>query len=80
MQILYGAPEFEESKKKVEEIFDEALAIYQVTYRYANAKRDLKRCSFAWKVAGPVLCKYYSMKQNETSLVCLPSVLHEIFN
>lgn len=79
-QILYGAPEFEESKKKVEEIFDEALAIYQVTYRYANAKRDLKRCSFAWKVAGPVLCKYYSMKQNETSLVCLPSVLHEIFN
>ncbi|EHA8586808.1 RNA-dependent RNA polymerase [Cocos nucifera] len=36
-QMLYGASEFEESKKKLDDIFDEALAIYHVTYEYAES-------------------------------------------
>jgi RNA-dependent RNA polymerase len=77
---LYGAAELEESKRGMEEIFSEALAIYHITYDFAKSKRSAKKCSFAWRVAGPALFKYHTMKKGEKSFVCLPSVLREIFN
>ncbi|KAE7998673.1 hypothetical protein FH972_003192 [Carpinus fangiana] len=79
-KILYGAAEFEESKRGMEEIFSEALAIYHITYDFANSRRSANYCGFAWKVAGPALLKYYAMRQGEKSIVCLPSVLREILN
>ncbi|XP_062149198.1 probable RNA-dependent RNA polymerase 5 isoform X1 [Alnus glutinosa] len=79
-KILYGAAEFEESRRGMEEIFSEALAIYHITYDFANSRRSASYCSFAWRVAGPALFKYHAMKKGEKSFVCLPSVLREIFN
>ncbi|KAJ0091065.1 hypothetical protein Patl1_13328 [Pistacia atlantica] len=78
-KILYEATEFEQSTRKVQEIYDEALAIYNVTYDYAKRLAAVGYCSFAWKVAGSALCKLYAMKQGERTMVCLPSVLKEIF-
>ncbi|KAE9464447.1 hypothetical protein C3L33_03610, partial [Rhododendron williamsianum] len=52
-QLLYHAPEFEESKRDVEEIYRDALAIYNVVYEHAERVRDIGKCGFAWKVAGP---------------------------
>ncbi|XP_048133878.1 probable RNA-dependent RNA polymerase 5 [Rhodamnia argentea] len=77
-QLLYGAPEFEESPRKLEDIFTEALAIYNITYDYAMQRNDIGKCGFAWKVAGPALCQFYAKKQEQKSIVCLPSVLKEI--
>jgi RNA-dependent RNA polymerase len=77
---LYGAAELEESKRGMEEIFSEALAIYHITYDFAKSKRSAKKCSFAWRVAGPALLKYHAMKKGEKSFICIPSVLREIFN
>ncbi|XP_020536474.1 probable RNA-dependent RNA polymerase 5 isoform X3 [Jatropha curcas] len=75
-EILYEAAEFEESKRKEDDIFEEALAIYEVCYNHAITKQAEKRpgaaaekkppagyCGFAWKVAGQALCKLYSRKQ-----------------
>lgn len=78
-QILYGAAEFEESPRKTEDVFDEALAIYNITYDYAKIN-GLERCGFAWKVAGPALCKLYATERGEKSITCLPSVLREIWS
>ncbi|KAJ0031828.1 hypothetical protein Pint_13263 [Pistacia integerrima] len=78
-QILYEAKEFEQSTRKVQEIYDEALAIYNVAYDYAKRLAAVSYCSFAWKVAGSALCKLYAMKQGERTMVCFPSVLKEIF-
>jgi RNA-dependent RNA polymerase len=77
---LYGAAEFEESKRGMDEIFSEALAIYHITYDFANSRRSASYCGFAWKVAGPALLKYYAMRQGEKPIFCLPSVLREILN
>ncbi|KAF8393435.1 hypothetical protein HHK36_021679 [Tetracentron sinense] len=79
-QILYGAVGFKESTRKREEIFNEALAIYRATYDYAKTKGAVSYCSFAWKVAGPVLCELHAIKQGGESIVCLPSVLREVIN
>ncbi|KAL5697557.1 RNA-directed RNA polymerase [Ranunculus cassubicifolius] len=83
-QILYGAPEFDESARKREDIFNEALAIYDVAYNYAsgteNRKAEVGRCSFAWKVAGRALCFLYATKQEKDTIVCQISVLREILN
>jgi RNA-dependent RNA polymerase len=78
LQILYGAAEFEESERGMEEIFNEALAIYHITYNFAISRGLVKYCGFAWKVAGPALLKYRAMKQGEKFIFCLPSVLQEI--
>ncbi|KAB1214810.1 putative RNA-dependent RNA polymerase 5 [Morella rubra] len=59
--ILYGAAEFEESKRVMEEIFNEALAIYHITYDYAKT-RSASYCGFAWKVAGSALIQLYAKK------------------
>eukprot|EP00268_Persea_americana_P063087 TRINITY_DN8145_c0_g1_i6.p1 TRINITY_DN8145_c0_g1~~TRINITY_DN8145_c0_g1_i6.p1 ORF type:complete len:976 (-),score=152.62 TRINITY_DN8145_c0_g1_i6:356-3283(-) len=77
-QILYGAAEFEESTKKPEEIYVEALAIYQICYSYAERK-GIGKCGFAWKVAGRALCSLYSIKQKEVMIPCCKSVLQEVF-
>ncbi|KAK0572333.1 hypothetical protein LWI29_030053 [Acer saccharum] len=77
-QILYGAEEFEQSTRSLEEIYNEALAIYHITYDFAENKEAVGYCNFAWKVAGSALCKLYALKQSERTMVCLPSVLKEI--
>ncbi|XP_059638213.1 probable RNA-dependent RNA polymerase 5 isoform X2 [Cornus florida] len=79
-QMLYGADEFEESERKVEEIYNDALAIYHVTYDHAITQRAVKYCNFAWKVAGTVLCRFYAHKLDEKSILCSPSVLKEVLN
>ncbi|WCJ42551.1 RNA-dependent RNA polymerase family protein [Euphorbia peplus] len=79
-EILYEAPDFEESKRKMADIFDEALAIYEVCYDYAMDKRDAGKCGFAWKIAGQALCKYYILTQNEQMITCSPLALKEIFS
>ncbi|GAV88059.1 RdRP domain-containing protein [Cephalotus follicularis] len=76
---LYDAAEFEQSARNAKEIYEEALAIYHVVYDYAMAKGDTSKCGFAWKVAGAALCKLYAYKQNERCMVCLPSVLVDIY-
>ncbi|XP_044463726.1 probable RNA-dependent RNA polymerase 5 isoform X2 [Mangifera indica] len=77
-QILYEAAEFEQSRRNIQEIYDEALVIYNLAYDYAKRLGAVSRCGFAWKVAGSALCKFYAMKQGERTLLCLPSVLQEI--
>ncbi|KAM7515447.1 hypothetical protein LguiA_005030 [Lonicera macranthoides] len=62
-KILYGAPGFEESKRNPEDIYDDALAIYLITYDYAKSRGeagDIEKCGFAWKVAGSALCKLHA--------------------
>ncbi|XP_077209951.1 putative RNA-dependent RNA polymerase 5 isoform X2 [Tasmannia lanceolata] len=76
-QILYGAAEFKESMRNKVDIFNEARAIYQITYDYAKTK-GVEKCGFAWKVAGRALCKLYAMEQNEDPIMCSPSVLREV--
>ncbi|KAL5572572.1 hypothetical protein UlMin_022169 [Ulmus minor] len=78
---LYGVSgELEESERNMEEILNEALAIYNVTYDYAMTKNSVNFCGFAWKVAGSALFKLYiSQQREEKPLQCLPSVLREIF-
>ncbi|KAL9440712.1 hypothetical protein AB3S75_019390 [Citrus x aurantiifolia] len=77
-QILYGAAEFEESKRTLEEIYNEALAIYNITYDLAASRRQVSYCSFAWRVAGSALRKFYALRQGDRSMLCSASVLREI--
>ncbi|XP_021641706.2 probable RNA-dependent RNA polymerase 5 isoform X2 [Hevea brasiliensis] len=83
-EILYEATEFEESKRREEDIFEEALAIYNISYDYAKARGDAKYCGFAWKVAGQALCKLYSLKQSNgekaMKIYTTQSTLKELFN
>ncbi|KAF3442984.1 hypothetical protein FNV43_RR16902 [Rhamnella rubrinervis] len=77
-KILYEADEFEESSRNREEIFNEALAIYNLAYNYAMGTGKVGNCGFPWKVAGPALFKLHTMKLSEKAIVCLPSVLREV--
>ncbi|XP_073110745.1 probable RNA-dependent RNA polymerase 5 isoform X2 [Elaeis guineensis] len=78
-QMLYGASEFEESNKELDDIFNEALAIYHVTYEYAKSVGTAGRCCFAWNVAGRALCMLHAKKQSQfSSILCLSSVLREV--
>ncbi|KAK2982308.1 hypothetical protein RJ640_027405, partial [Escallonia rubra] len=79
-KMLYGASELEESERKMEDIYNDALAIYHATYDHAKSRGEVKKCNFAWKVAGSALCKFYAMKQSEKSIACSPSVLRELLN
>ncbi|KAM7509580.1 hypothetical protein LguiA_020033 [Lonicera macranthoides] len=79
-QMVYGAEEFEASPRKTEDIYNDALALYHATYDYARTEGNVVKCSFVWKVAGSALCKFYAMKQNEKSMVCVPSVLKDVLN
>ncbi|KAK0572519.1 hypothetical protein LWI29_032755 [Acer saccharum] len=78
-QILYGAEEFEQSTRSLEEIYDEALAIYHITYDFAKNKEAVGYCDFAWKVAGSALCKLYALKQSERTMCSLPEIRKSIF-
>ncbi|KAH9762555.1 putative RNA-dependent RNA polymerase 3 [Citrus sinensis] len=77
-QILYGAAEFEQSTRTLEEIYNEALAIYNITYDLAASRRQVSYCSFAWRVAGSALRKFYARRQGDRSMLCSASVLREI--
>ncbi|KAL3532522.1 hypothetical protein ACH5RR_006043 [Cinchona calisaya] len=79
-QLLYGAAEFEESQKHVQEIYNEALAIYHVTYDYAISQVDAGKCGFAWRVAGSALLNLYALSRNEKLIPVSPSALREIFS
>ncbi|RZC50208.1 hypothetical protein C5167_018633 [Papaver somniferum] len=77
-QMLYDAPELNESTRIREEIYNEALAIYNIVYDYARIK-GVGRCGFAWKVAGQALCEFYAKKLDEDPIICTKSVLRELF-
>ncbi|KAK1313450.1 putative RNA-dependent RNA polymerase 4 [Acorus calamus] len=77
-QILYGAMEFNESTRDREDIFKEAIAIYQVTYNYAKAEGDVGKCRFAWSVAGHALCAFHAIEQEKDAILCVSSVLRDI--
>ncbi|XP_049354698.1 probable RNA-dependent RNA polymerase 3 [Solanum verrucosum] len=77
-KLLYGAVEFEQTVRKTEDIFDEALAIYHVTYDNARITYSIEKCGFAWKVAGSALCRIHTMYRKEKDFPILPSVLQEI--
>jgi RNA-dependent RNA polymerase len=68
----------ENGSKSITDIYNEALAVYHVTYDYAK-NNGVAKCAFAWKVAGPVLVRYYAEKQYQKTVTCSPSVLREIF-
>lgn len=61
-QLLYGTEDFATSSRKIDDIYNEALAIYHVSYDYARTYGDVKKCGFAWKVAGEALCSFHEMK------------------
>ncbi|KAJ6746246.1 RNA-dependent RNA polymerase [Salix koriyanagi] len=78
-EVLYGATEFNLSKRGVEEIFEEAKALYQVTYNHAKSRGSVGNCSFAWRVSGLALCTLYVLKnQGESPMICSPSALKGI--
>ncbi|RZC81776.1 hypothetical protein C5167_044360 [Papaver somniferum] len=77
-QILYHAPELDQSPRKEEDIYMNALAIYHVSYDEAK-RHGVGKCYFAWKVAaGQALCKYYLTRQNDAAFMCSKSVLREL--
>ncbi|XP_061949141.1 probable RNA-dependent RNA polymerase 5 isoform X3 [Populus nigra] len=78
-EFLYEAAEFNLSKRRDEEIFEEAMALYQVTYNHAKSQGVVGNCSFAWRVAGLALCTLYVLKnQGERPMICSPSALKGI--
>ncbi|KAL0885518.1 hypothetical protein Bca101_009501 [Brassica carinata] len=76
---FYGAAGFEESKKSLDELYQQALALYNIVYDYAIIMNKVRYCGFVWKVAGPVLCKLYLKKAEEKSIPCSVSVLKELW-
>ncbi|KAL6838697.1 hypothetical protein ACP4OV_031411 [Aristida adscensionis] len=78
-QILYEAEEFERSPKNRFDLFNEACAVYQVVYEYAVDRSDVRKCGFAWKVAGHALCEYYLLKHGDPTVTCLRAVLEDAF-
>ncbi|ESQ50360.1 hypothetical protein EUTSA_v10001896mg [Eutrema salsugineum] len=78
-QELYGAASFEDSKISLEELYLQALALYNISYDYAILKNKVRYCGFVWKVAGPVLCRFYLEKTDEKSMLGSVSVLKEYF-
>ncbi|XP_075489754.1 putative RNA-dependent RNA polymerase 5 [Primulina tabacum] len=82
-QLLYDAPDIEESEKNTEQIYEEAVAIYNVTYDHAISCNEVGRCGFCWRVAGSALFNIYAWKvsgSKERPIVILPSVLREILH
>lgn len=66
-----------DSPKSISDIYNEALAVYHVTYDYAIGRNEIQKCGFAWKVAGSALTCLSAIKQNQKAFA--PSVLREIF-
>ncbi|KAK6151840.1 hypothetical protein DH2020_014475 [Rehmannia glutinosa] len=81
-QLLYEAPDMEESSKNTQVIYEEAVAIYHVIYEYAMI-HGVEKCSFAWRVAGSALCNLCAWRiagPKEKPLTILPSVLRDLLN
>ncbi|KAL8498318.1 hypothetical protein ACS0TY_021586 [Phlomoides rotata] len=81
-KLLYGAAENEESAKNTGVIYDEAIAIYRVTYEYAMT-HGVGKCGFAWKVAGTALCNLCARQSagpNGMPFTIVPSVLRDLLN
>ncbi|TMW86675.1 hypothetical protein EJD97_021024 [Solanum chilense] len=83
-QLLYEAPDMEESIRSTTDIYNDALAIYRVTYDYAKAIGDVRKCGFAWKVAGAALCRLHAelhaKEHNQKVMAMSPSILHNLLN
>ncbi|XP_017249058.1 probable RNA-dependent RNA polymerase 5 [Daucus carota subsp. sativus] len=82
-EILYGTVDFKATTRNMNDINEDALALYNVCYDFAKSKGDVAKCNFVWKVAGPALCQIYTTKalNSERSMFYgLPSVLAEILN
>ncbi|KAM2419892.1 hypothetical protein EV1_026137 [Malus domestica] len=77
-EILYGCEDFEKSTRPLDEIFNEALAIYRFAYDYAWKVNDIGKCGLAWRVAGSALCKYYKTKHEDRTFEVSFSVLKDI--
>ncbi|CAH8357111.1 unnamed protein product [Eruca vesicaria subsp. sativa] len=78
-QEFYGAAGFEDSNKSLEELYPQALALYNIVYDYAIIKNRVRYCGFVWKVAGPVLCKLYLKKTKEKSVFAAVSMLKKLY-
>ncbi|KAI9128687.1 hypothetical protein K1719_000170 [Acacia pycnantha] len=65
---LYGASELEDSPKSIKQLYNEALAVYHVTYDHARITKSIRKCGFAWKVAGSILLQFYASKQDLSSV------------
>ncbi|KAL8189027.1 hypothetical protein R6Q57_029288 [Mikania cordata] len=61
-QMLYEADNFASSTRKIEDIYNDALAIYHTCYDNAHKFADAGKCGFAWKVAGEALCSFHELK------------------
>ncbi|KAL1289441.1 probable RNA-dependent RNA polymerase 3 isoform X4 [Arachis hypogaea] len=78
-QKLYGgADNMEDSARDINDIYNDALAVYNVTYDHAMAVKQVGKCRFAWMVAGSPLCSLYNLKQDEKAFVVSLSILREI--
>lgn len=68
--------------RNMDDILNEALAIYHLTYDHAAGRGSISNCSFAWKVAGSALFKFHhdtkSAVTGERTFPILESVLKEI--
>uniref|UniRef100_A0ACD5VZG3 Uncharacterized protein n=1 Tax=Avena sativa TaxID=4498 RepID=A0ACD5VZG3_AVESA len=60
--MLYHAAEFEQTPRNLDDVFDEACAIYQIVYERARDEKKPGKCGFAWTVAGRVLCHFYALE------------------
>uniref|UniRef100_A0A0E0JF82 RNA-dependent RNA polymerase n=1 Tax=Oryza punctata TaxID=4537 RepID=A0A0E0JF82_ORYPU len=68
--LLYGASEFEETPRDLDDVFTEACVIYQIVYEKAQSANSVSRCGFAWNVAGRALCRFYAVKNEGDTVVC----------
>lgn len=95
---MYDAPDLEESTKDTRVIYFEAIAIYHITYDYARdiLARDIaagsarfgddagvKKCAFAWKVAGSALYSFLAWgsagsTENSKPITIVPSLLKDL--
>ncbi|KAJ0881660.1 putative RNA-directed RNA polymerase [Helianthus annuus] len=74
-KMLYEAENFASSTRKIEDIYNDALAIYHVSYDYAIRYANVAKCGFAWKVAGEALCSYHESKTPGRSISFKMNVL-----
>uniref|UniRef100_A0A7N0UYH8 RNA-dependent RNA polymerase n=1 Tax=Kalanchoe fedtschenkoi TaxID=63787 RepID=A0A7N0UYH8_KALFE len=78
-QIIYGAKTFGQRTREDTEIFNDALAIYQISYSFAKREQTVSKCSFPWRIAGEALIKLYLLKRGERPLTVSLPVAKEIF-
>ncbi|XP_071715464.1 probable RNA-dependent RNA polymerase 5 [Rutidosis leptorrhynchoides] len=74
-QMLYEAEDFATSSRNMEDIYNDALAIYHASYEHAQRYAEVSKCGFAWKVAGEALCSFHAMKAPGRSIPFKATVL-----